>query len=124
LEEEIQARFKIGPRPMLESGLLLFHRDLLNIELLEEVSTLFDKHGFHEWSKELEIYNVLYRIRNKLKPLPRADYGGVWTYDAAAIHYFSKHMFIRPSLAHLISLIEFIRLAEQEGFTPFQAVDM
>jgi len=124
LEEEVQTRFGIGPRPMLESGLLFFHRDLLRLELLEEVSAMFERHGFLQWSKELEIYNVLYRIRGKLKPLPRSEYGGVWTYDAAAVHYFSKHMFIKPSLLHLVSLIEFIKFAEDEGFTPSRAYDM
>jgi hypothetical protein len=124
LEEELQARFGIGPRPMLESGLLLFHRDLLRLDRLEVVSVAFDRHGFRQWSKELEIYNVLYRIRGRLKPLPRWEYGGVWTYDAAAVHYFSKHMFIKPSLLHLVSLIEFIKFAEENRFTPSQAYDM
>lgn len=123
LEEELQAKYGIGPRPMLESGLLLFHRDLLNLDHLEAVSDAFNRHGFHRWSKELEIYNVLYRIRGKAEPLPRKDYGGVWTYGAAGIHYFSKDMFRPSSLMHIASLIQFLQLADLEGFKASDGLD-
>jgi hypothetical protein len=33
-------------------------------------------------------------------------------------------MFIKPSLLHLVSLIEFIKFAEENKFTPSQAYDM
>jgi len=123
LEIDIQKEFGIGPRPMLESGLLIFHKDMMSLDVLERASALFDKHGFHQWSKELELYNVLFRVRGQMKPLPRKDYGGVWTYDAACCHYFSKHMYIKPSMMHILSMIEFLKLAEEEGFTASQGAD-
>jgi len=36
-------------------------------------------------------------------------------------HYLSKHMCIKPSMMHILSMIEFLKLAQEEGFTPSQA---
>jgi hypothetical protein len=123
LEKEMRDRFKIAERPMLESGLLAFHKSVLELELLEQVSEAFSRHGFLQWSKELEIYNVLFRIRGKMEALPRKDYGGIWTYGAAAIHYFSKDMYRESSISHIVSMIKFLKRSGEEGFTASSGLD-
>lgn len=114
LEEELQTRFNIGGRLLLESGLLAFERDLIELDLLEAVSDAFQRHGFTFWEKELEIYNVLFRIRGSHAPLPRQDYAGT-TFDAVSNHFYSKAMTQPRFFLRIMAMIEHFKYMEESS---------
>jgi hypothetical protein len=120
-EEDLQdlyARINVSSCPRINSGLLLLHRSIFNLDILEEILKFY--HGrAYAWDIEQTIYRILMSCSSS-EPLNQDDYVLCHRkYNAVCHHFFTSVIFEEvPVRKKIVNLLGYIRDCEQRNKPP------
>ncbi|RLB03695.1 MAG: hypothetical protein DRG83_06430 [Deltaproteobacteria bacterium] len=112
LTQAIASTFNLRPPILMpDTGLLLFHKRILDLDALEKIFSIQKQYGYTQWSKELYAYGVLIQRYGHYRPLPPEYMNGSW-YEAICNHYLSRYHHIKHARLKIRGMVEYILFKE------------
>jgi hypothetical protein len=124
-EEDLQdlyAKINVSSCPRINSGLLLIHRSIFKLDILEEILKFYRGRPY-AWDIEQTIYRILMSC-SASEPLSQDDYVLCHRkYNAVCHHFFTSVIFEEaPVREKIVNLLGYIRDCEQRAKPPVSVV--
>ena len=115
----LYARLGIVSPPRVNSGLLLFHRSLFELDAMEQILAWYQKHGY-AWDIEQTIYRLLMARSGNAVALDQDDYVLCHRkYNAVCHHFFTSVIFDELVVRRkIVNLMEYIADCEKRRKPP------
>jgi hypothetical protein len=120
--QDLFVKIKVSLCPRINSGLLLLHRSIFNLDILEEILKFYRDRPY-AWDIEQTIYRILMSC-SESEPLSQDDYVLCHRkYNAVCHHFFTSVIFEEaPVRGKILNLLGYIKDCEHRTKPPVNVV--